>query len=496
MITKSYVRPKLKNAGVLALVALALVFLAAPNILQAQYRGAEYCIDCHSPEYEDWLTSGHRMILQEGEKAQHRSLPLPEGMQWDEISYVIGGKNTRALYLDEDGFIYAPSSGENQFNVKTGEWTDYHAGETLSYDCASCHTTGYDPSGSMPGLPGITGSFALAGVQCEHCHGPGDDMESGDTDPAFCGTCHRNNADDNVIAAADGFILSEGQYNEFLGGAHSSAECVTCHNPHQSADYGIVQECSDCHRSVASSYAGTPMETYGVECEDCHMTFATLSAQPLGPHKDDTKSHIFYIDTDPAANMFSADGSTVAMTDGKAAVTMDFACQSCHTTAALGELAKFAKDFHDPSKQMENVGLTAGLTGTWWDSSRGGEGWVLEFGWVGTSLNLFAAFYTYDSMGNQVWLTAQNTAIDGLNVTVNIYITSGAKWGDDFMTSDVALVQWGTGTFTFSSCGAATFNMVPSEAMIAMGYTEQTANLTRDLFQSGIECPTFVNSAP
>jgi len=496
MITKLNIRPKLNEAGLLAFVAVALFFLAIPGAALAQdYEGAEYCIDCHDTQYYDWLTSGHRFILQEGQDAQHRSLPLPEGLTWDDISYVIGGNRTKALYLDDEGYIYTPNRGENQFNVLTGEWVDYHAGQTVNYDCGSCHTTGYDAGGTMAGLPGITGSFALPGVQCEHCHGPGDEMASGNTDPAFCGTCHRNNVDDNVISAAGGYILSEGQYNEFLAGAHASRECVTCHNPHQNAEYGIVRECSDCHTSIAASYAGTTMDTYGVECKDCHMSYATLSADPLGPHMGDTRSHIFYINTDPNANMFSADGSTVAMTGGKAAVTMDFACQRCHTTAALGELAKFAEDFHDSSKLYENVGLTPGLTGTWWDSSRAGEGWVLEFGWVGSNLNLFAAFYTYDSEGNQIWLTAQNTAINGLAVTVNIYITSGAKWGSDFNSADVALVQWGTGTFTFPTCESATFHMVPSADMIAMGYTEQTFNLTRDLFTSGIQCPTFVADA-
>lgn len=43
--------------------------------------------------------------------------------------------------------------------------------------------------------------------------------------------------------------------------------------------------------------------------------------------------------------------------------------------------------------------------------------------------------------------------------------------------------------------GAATVTLTPNQAMIDMGYTEQTFALTRDLLDSGIQCPTFVNNA-
>jgi hypothetical protein len=63
--------------------------------------------------------------------------------------------------------------------VLTGEWTDYHKGETRLYDCGSCHSTGYQSGGFPPNLPGISGTFALPGVECEHCHGPGNTMTAG-----------------------------------------------------------------------------------------------------------------------------------------------------------------------------------------------------------------------------------------------------------------------------------------------------------------------------
>ena len=46
------------------------------------------------------------------------------------------------------------------------------------YECFRCHTTGAQPQDpdnplSQDGRPGIHGTWAEAGIQCEVCHGPG-----------------------------------------------------------------------------------------------------------------------------------------------------------------------------------------------------------------------------------------------------------------------------------------------------------------------------------
>jgi hypothetical protein len=57
------------------------------------------------------------------------------------------------------------------------------------------------------------------------------------------------------------------------------------------------------------------------------MPYATKSAQPLGPYQGDVQTHIFYINTDAEANMFTEDGAYVALDDdGKAAVMMKTTC--------------------------------------------------------------------------------------------------------------------------------------------------------------------------
>jgi hypothetical protein len=237
------------------------------------------------------------------------------------------------------------------------------------------------------------------------------------------------------------------------------------------------------------------MADYGVECKDCHMPFATKSANKLGPFEGDLQTHIFYINTDPDASMFNEAGDFVALDEnGKAAVTLDFACKRCHETADMDELAKFAKNFH--AQSLDEIGLNPGLSGHWWGGvSRDGEGFLLDFSYSNGELILIASFYTYDSEGNQVWLIASGPATTGTTATVSVRITDGPMWGDDFDPNSLNSTPWGTADFTFPSCEAGTVILMPNEAMKSVGYTDFGYDLNRDVTVSGIQCPTFVNNA-
>ena len=483
---------KFMRATVTAMAIAALFLILVPGISNAQYMGAESCADCHGAQYEDWVASGHRMILMSGENARHRALPLPPGKTWDEISYVVGGNKTYALYLDSQGYIL-----DDQHNLLTGEWSSAHGSSMVPYDCASCHTTGYEASGNQDGLPGFSGTFALPGVQCEHCHGPGMAMEEGSTDAAFCGECHNHGAE-NTIAAANGFIRSEGQYNEFLAGPHAglSNGCVSCHNPHKKSEFSITLACSTCHSDNAASYSGTLMDLAGVDCTDCHMPPATLSAQALGPHTGDMKTHIFNINTDAAASMFTPDGSEVVLTDGEAAVTLDFACQRCHAGTSLEVLSKFSKDFHESNVGLQHVGLNPGLSGTWFNLDRGGEGFLVEFAYAGPALYFFGSFYTYDNEGNMVWLTfqpASSVPDTGTTVEVLAYITEGGRFGEGNPDKPVP-DRFGTGSFTFNTCTSGSVVINPDQAFLDAGFSNLSYDLTR-LLAPGVKCPTFENDS-
>jgi len=139
----------------------------------------------------------------------------------------------------------------------------------------------------------------------------------------------------------------------------------------------------------------------------------------------------------------------------------------------------------------DGFAMNPGLTGTWWNGlARDGEGVLLE---VGKSLGvptIFAAMYTYDSMGNQAWLVMQGTVMGDM-ADVLVWITDGPVWGDNYNPADYNRMDWGSGTFMFTSCGLGAMSLMPNEAMLAAGYSDLAYDLNReDLLERGIACPT------
>ena len=515
-----------KNLTSIAGLVLGMViFLVPASAFGQEYEGAEFCQGCHEKNYQDWSASGHPYKLMKGEEARNRPIPLPLGTTWDDVSYVIGGYKWKSRYIDTDGYIITVTEDEdgnsvdgmNQYNYLTGEWVNYNAGVVNKpYNCGSCHTTNWvadddaetdnDLSDNQDGLPGMWGTFDAGGVHCEQCHGNGMTMNVDDSTEA-CGVCHYREAApgaaENVIPAGGGFIKHHEQYNEHLAGPHANMKCTTCHNPHKRGEFSIKEgkECTDCHVAIAASYANDPMAGYGVECKDCHMPYASKSANQLGPFEGDVQTHLFYINTDDTASMFTEDGAYVALDDnGKGATTLDFACLRCHETAEMTELGRFAKNFHGTDttvSELEYIGLNPGLTGNWWGGAeRNGEGFLLEVADAAGALTLVVSFYTYDSDGNQVWLIAFGPANTGMTSDVTVFISDGRTWGEDGNASDFTEV-FGTATFNFPACDVGSFTMTPNAKYMGLGFGAIGYDLSRDVTQYKIACPTFDNtSAP
>lgn len=508
--------------GLTGLVLGALIFLVPGSAFGQAFEGSDFCQGCHEVNYRDWSASGHPYKLMKGEQARNRPIPLPLGTTWDDVSYVIGGYKWKSRYIDTNGYIITvtedengdPVDGQNQYNFLTGEWVNYNAGVVEKpYNCGSCHTTNWvadddaetdgDLTDNQDGLPGMWGTFDVGGVHCEQCHGNGMTMEIDDSADA-CGVCHYREAapgaDVNVIPASGGFVKHHEQYNEHLAGPHANMKCTTCHNPHKRGEFSIKEdrECEDCHVAIGESYANDPMAGYGVECKDCHMPYASKSANQLGPFEGDVQTHLFYINTDDTASMFTEDGKYVALDDeGKGAATLDFACIRCHETAEMSELGRFAKNFHgteDGVSELEYIGLNPGLTGNWWGGlDKNGEGFLIEVGEANGVLTLIGSFYTYDSAGNQTWLIAVGPANTGMTSNVSLFISEGRTWGEDMDTSDFT-IPFGTGTFTFPACDVGSFTMTPNATYMAEGFTNIGYDLSRDTMESKIACPTFDNT--
>lgn len=329
-----------------------------PDWTAKGYVGPQRCAECHLGTYNDYRGMAHPYKLRPVEEARIAGLPLPDGYTWDDITYVIGGRRWKSRYIDKDGYIITMTGknrdvkGKNQYNLADGSWTDYNPGEKLPYNCGPCHMSAYSKEGHQDGLEGIIGTWAFPGITCEECHGPGkthvDAKGRGkikvDKSSAACGKCHIR-GDKNKIPASGGFIQHHEQYNELLASPHKTMECVECHNPHKPLQSAIKAECSSCHGDVAKGYKGSKMEKVGKTCEDCHMPKATKSAVTTAKWQGDVKTHLFKINTDPKAKMFTDDGKFA-----RGYLTLEFSCLKCHLDRSTEWAAQYAKKAHTIGK--------------------------------------------------------------------------------------------------------------------------------------------------
>jgi len=103
--------------------------------------------------------------------------------------------------------------------------------------------------------------------------------------------------------------------------------------------------------------------------------------------------------------------------------------------------------------------LTSGISGSWYDRDRDGEGFMIDIAAEGV---VAVSFYTYDTTGNQLWLIGSGH-VDGNTFEIAFYSTDGAVYGDAFDPLDVNRHPWGTGTFMFDGCLIGSASIVPNE---------------------------------
>ena len=71
------------------------------------------------------------------------------------------------------------------------------------------------------------------------------------------------------------------------------------------------------------------------------MPKAAKSARKISDFQGDVRSHLFGINTDPDAEMFSDDGGNAL-----GYLTLDFACLQCHSPRTMEWAAENAEDIH------------------------------------------------------------------------------------------------------------------------------------------------------
>lgn len=357
----------------------------------ATYVGSAACSACHSNIAERAATHGHRSALSmiQGTAptfppgAANAGVPAPpDGFSWNDISYVVGGHTKGANFVDDDGYLLSTglTSTETQWNLlhpangTDPGFAEYEPDATeplpFDYSCFRCHATGSMRGDQFQdGRPGIAGTWAEPGVQCEACHGPGSnhipntgrrDMFVDPEGVNSCNQCHARSTGEGerTIVADDGFVAGWQQRSELLAsGGHADFKCTICHDPHAStvydSDRGIRNRCTACHDDMNMALHEGKVFSRGdftetLLCESCHMPYATRTASSASAavvgdaaRMGDTRTHIFRIKTDQldADAFFNSDGTQVALDDaGLAAVTVDFVCLRCHNGNGAFEL--------------------------------------------------------------------------------------------------------------------------------------------------------------
>jgi len=344
------------------------------------YVGAETCKMCHQQEYEDWSKTGHAYKLMTPDEALklRADMPLPTGYDWNDILYVIGGWGWKSIYIGRDGFIITNKKDgtpleENQYNWQDGSWSAYHPGEEKKYDCTKCHNTGSTYDRDHLNLSGIEGDWTFRGIQCEACHGPGSrhiELSGGigvaidvNKTVEFCKMCHVTGPDTSVIHAGDGFILPYQQYAELENGGKPFLVCTSCHFPHKPVHNGatnpegkpgIDRTCTfRCHQEESWEFEGSVMQEAKEDffCTDCHMPKVTKVAINVGEYEADAATHIFTINTDPDAEMFTKDGKAA-----NGYLTLEYVCLRCHEDKDQAWAASHAKGIHTLGKEEDGHG--------------------------------------------------------------------------------------------------------------------------------------------
>lgn len=320
------------------------------TLVPTAYVGTATCQACHAAIAKTFVQHGHAYKLTKVVDGQPPKYPFssvpqpPEGYSWKDVTYVIGGFGWKARFIDKEGYIITgDEKAKTQYNLRNDElnlgpgWAPYNAGKKTPYDCGSCHTTGYKAVGKQNNMAGMVGTWALEGIQCEKCHGPGGSHVKDPTsfkmdivrDAAFCGKCHSRGAVE-AVDAAGGFIQHHEQYEEIFQSKHQALTCVTCHNPHQTTKYAakagvspVRVNCESCHFREAN-FKAVAAHT-ATKCVDCHMSRIVKSAYADDKAKKaDIRAHFFAFNPYASAQ-FSADGKTA-----NPYVTIEYGCGSCH----------------------------------------------------------------------------------------------------------------------------------------------------------------------
>lgn len=94
------------------------------------------------------------------------------------------------------------------------------------------------------------------------------------------------------------------------------------------------------------------------------------------------------------------------------------------------------------------------FSGSWYDPSHDGEGWIVE---VLDDDRALIYWFTYDQTGQQAWMIGLAER-DGNSLVADLLQPSGAKFGNDFDPDAIQHSPWGTIRLTLNACNSASID--------------------------------------
>jgi hypothetical protein len=181
---------------------------------------------------------------------------------------------------------FTPSRFDASFHSKTGyPLTGKHA----AIHCDDCHTA------AQTAKKGQVGRFLPVSKSCADCHADAHRgrlvnaaATTGNDKAQDCAQCHTTES----FSAATWTAADHARWTKFpLEGAHSRADCMTCHLPSskptkEGRKFGFADvNCSTCH---ADPHGGQFAVAGGVDCARCHSGSNSWSSLRFD-HQRDTR---------------------------------------------------------------------------------------------------------------------------------------------------------------------------------------------------------------
>ncbi len=209
-----------------------------------------------------------------------------------------------------------------------------HGGQlAASADCVRCHAPHGSDNKKM--LAGSVLHAPFLDKSCQACHRPplGDRVRLQRRADLLCSSCHG----DVPTSAPAG-----GSWHPALKGSRTSSGCLSCHDPHLSANKKLLVNtgtalCTSCHEEVAK--AAADKGGHAPAKDDC-----------LSCHKPHAAPKPFLLAEEPRAVCLGChDGSDAGLVKAHlGAKVAELDCTSCHSPHGAGQPKALARYVHAP----------------------------------------------------------------------------------------------------------------------------------------------------